>query len=62
MLNTRLEQLESVLEGEQKAERSLMLMSTLVGALMLSRSVENPELGTRILEVVREGLKQQERR
>ncbi|BCQ63864.1 transcriptional regulator, TetR family [Pseudomonas sp. NFPP10] len=62
VLNTRLEQLESVLEGEQKAERSLMLMSTLVGALMLSRSVENPQLGTRILEVVREGLKQQERR
>lgn len=37
-----------------------MIMSALVGALMLSRSVENPQLAAQILEIVREGLKEQE--
>jgi AcrR family transcriptional regulator len=62
VLKARLEQVEATLEGEHKTERSLMIMSALVGALMLSRSVENPELGAQILKVVREGLKEQERR
>lgn len=35
-------------------------MSTLVGALVLSRSVENPDLAKRILEVTREHLKKQD--
>ncbi|MGC5701151.1 TetR/AcrR family transcriptional regulator [Pseudomonas sp. NFXW11] len=60
VLNARLEQVAATLEGEDKVQRSLMIMSTLVGALMLSRSVEDPELAARILEIVREGLKQQE--
>lgn len=34
-------------------------MSTLVGALVLARSVESPELAARILEVVRVSLKEQ---
>jgi hypothetical protein len=33
-------------------------MSALVGALLLSRSVENPELAQRILNVTRTYLKQ----
>ena len=60
VLNARLAQVEATLEGENKAQRSLMIMSTLVGALMLSRSVESPELAVQILEVVSEGLKKQE--
>ncbi|MGZ0783875.1 TetR/AcrR family transcriptional regulator [Pseudomonas saponiphila] len=60
VLNARLEQVAATLDGADQAQRSLMIMSTLVGALMLSRSVENPELGVRILETVREGLKTQE--
>ncbi|MCO7612278.1 TetR/AcrR family transcriptional regulator [Pseudomonas chlororaphis] len=62
VLNARLAQLEGTLEGDNKAQRSLMIMSTLVGALMLSRSVENAELGERILDVVANGLKEQERK
>ena len=60
VLNARLAQVEATLEGENKAQHSLMIMSTLVGALMLSRSVESPELAVQILEVVSEALKKQE--
>lgn len=34
-------------------------MSTLVGALVLARSIENPKLATRILDVVRASLRAQ---
>ncbi|AZC19886.1 MULTISPECIES: TetR/AcrR family transcriptional regulator [Pseudomonas] len=61
VLKARLAQVEATLDGEDKPKRSLMIMSTLAGALMLSRSVENPQLAAQILEVVREGLKEQER-
>lgn len=39
--------------------QSLVMMSTLVGALVLARSVENTELSARIMEVARESLKAQ---
>jgi hypothetical protein len=58
VLNARLEQVQGTLEGENAAERSIVIMSTLVGALLLSRSVENPELAQRILDVTRDHLKQ----
>jgi AcrR family transcriptional regulator len=58
VLNARLEQVQSTLEGEQLSERSIVIMSTLVGALMLSRSVENAKLAQRILDVTRDHLKQ----
>jgi TetR/AcrR family transcriptional repressor of nem operon len=58
VLNARLEQVQGTLEGEHAAERSIVIMSTLVGALLLSRSVENPELAQRILDVTRDHLKQ----
>ncbi|NBF03834.1 TetR family transcriptional regulator [Pseudomonas sp. Fl5BN2] len=61
VLTARVTQVAATLEGENKSQRSLLIMSTLVGALMLSRSVESPELSVQILEVVREGLKDQER-
>ncbi|QJI44971.1 TetR/AcrR family transcriptional regulator [Pseudomonas sp. ADAK2] len=58
VLNARLEQVQGTLEGENAAERSIVIMSTLIGALLLSRSVENPELAQRILDVTRNHLKQ----
>jgi hypothetical protein len=58
ILNARLRQIQGTLEGEHTAERSIVIMSTLVGALLLSRSVENPELGRQILDVTCESLKQ----
>lgn len=57
VLNARLEQVQSTLEGEDAADRSIVIMSTLIGALLLSRSVENPELAQRILDVTRKHLK-----
>lgn len=59
VFKARLEQIEATLEGQNTAEQSMVLMSTLVGALLLSRSVENPQLATQILEVTRQYLQQQ---
>ncbi len=58
VLNARLEQVQGALEGDNAANQSIVIMSTLIGALLLSRSVENPELAQRILDVTREHLKQ----
>ena len=58
VLNARLQQIEGTLEGEDAADQSIFIMSALVGALLLSRSVENPELAQRILDVTRASLKQ----
>jgi TetR/AcrR family transcriptional repressor of nem operon len=52
VLNARLKQIEGALGTPDAGEQSLVLMSTLVGALVLARSVENAKLATRILEVV----------
>ncbi|WP_339532784.1 TetR/AcrR family transcriptional regulator [Pseudomonas mucidolens] len=57
VLTTRLQQIEATLHSPNASEQSLIMMSTLVGALMLARSVESPELATRILEVVSGQLK-----
>ena len=59
VLEARLTQINSALEQPKGDHESLVLMSTLVGALVLARSVENPELATRILEVVGGSLKAQ---
>lgn len=59
VLDARLKQIETALgEGRCDAE-SLVMMSTLVGALVLARSVEDPQLARRIMDVVRENLKTQ---
>ena len=58
VLNARLEQVQGSLEDQNAADQSIVIMSTLVGALLLSRSVENPELAQRILDVTRTSLKQ----
>jgi AcrR family transcriptional regulator len=57
VLNARLKQVETALGSPNAGEQSLVLMSTLVGALVLARSVESAELATRILDVVRGSLK-----
>lgn len=57
VLNARLDQVEATLDGDDARERSIVIMSTLIGALLLSRSVENPELAQRILGVARDHLK-----
>ena len=53
VLNARLQQIQAALDGENTVDRSIVIMSTLVGALLLSRSVENPELAEQILDVTR---------
>ncbi|MBV6825619.1 TetR/AcrR family transcriptional regulator [Pseudomonas sp. PD9R] len=58
ILNARLHQIQGTLEGEHTTERSIVIMSTLVGALLLSRSVENAELAQQILDITRQSLKQ----
>lgn len=57
VLDARLKQIETALGSSSADEQSLVIMSTLVGALVLARSVENPQLATRILDVVRQNLK-----
>ncbi|WP_421527252.1 TetR/AcrR family transcriptional regulator [Pseudomonas brenneri] len=57
VLDARLKQIKTALASPSADEQSLVIMSTLVGALVLARSVDNPELATRILDVVRESLK-----
>lgn len=58
VLNARLRQIQNTLEGDDTEKRSIVIMSTLVGALLLSRCVENPELARQILDVTRASLKQ----
>lgn len=60
VLNARMEQVQNTLGGESAADRSIVIMATLVGALVLARSVENPQLAQRILDVTRTHLKQDE--
>ncbi|MNY49266.1 hypothetical protein D3C86_1846690 [compost metagenome] len=57
VLNARLDQVQAALESEDAAERAIVIMSTLVGALLLSRSVENPQFAQRILDITRDYLK-----
>jgi AcrR family transcriptional regulator len=57
VLNALLEQIQGTLEGEGAADQSIFIMSAMVGALLLSRSVESADLAQRILDVTREFLK-----
>jgi len=60
VLKARLDQIEGTLEGENAPERSIVIMATLAGALLLSRSVADAGLAQRILDVTREHLKRTE--
>ncbi len=57
VLGARLKQIEAVLGDGRGDAAGLVMMSTLVGALVLARSVEDVRLATRIMDVVRESLK-----
>jgi AcrR family transcriptional regulator len=59
ILGARLKQIETALGNGDGDEQSLVMMSTLVGALVLARSVQDAQLALRILDVVRESLKAQ---
>ncbi|WPO98850.1 TetR/AcrR family transcriptional regulator [Pseudomonas sp. HR96] len=52
-----LTRLAAALGGDDADARSVMMLSSLVGALLLSRSVQDPALSDRILNTVREALK-----
>lgn len=56
-LTQRLERLEKVLPAEHPADQAVATLATLVGALLLSRSVADPALSERILESTRRYLK-----
>ena len=58
VLKARLDQIEHTLKGDNTADRSIVIMAALVGALLLSRSVADPEFAQRLLDVTREHLKQ----
>lgn len=59
VLGARLKQIEAALADGRGDAQGLLMMSTLVGALVLARSVENPALAARIMDVVRDSLKAQ---
>lgn len=52
-IRNRLEMIESKLDGEDAAEDSVLLLSSMVGALLLSRSTSDPQLSTRLLKTTR---------
>jgi TetR/AcrR family transcriptional regulator, transcriptional repressor for nem operon len=59
VLDARLKQIDTALDKGRTDAQALVMMSTLVGALVLARSVENPQFATRIMDVVRDTLKTQ---
>lgn len=59
VLDARLKQIETALANGRGDAQSLVMMSTLVGALVLARSVADPALARTIMDVVRESLKTQ---
>lgn len=59
VLGARLKQIETALDDGRGDAQSLVMMSTLVGALVLARSVESAELAARIMDVARRSLKAQ---
>mgnify|MGYP001094997253 CR=1 FL=1 len=54
MVNERLTRMAKHLPGPDADEQSVALLSTLVGAMVLSRSVADPELSKRLLQSARQ--------
>lgn len=50
LIEKRLAMIEAGLAGEDAAEQSLLILSTLIGALLLSRSASDPDLADRLLQ------------
>lgn len=60
MLKLRVAALENAMVGEPDADaHSLVMMATVVGALVMSRSVQDKAFSDRILETTRQWLKQE---
>ena len=59
IVRRRLAMIEASLEGEDAGERAVLLLASLVGALQLSRSVQDEALSQRILEATRKKLLEQ---
>lgn len=59
VLGARLKQIETALADGRGDAQGLVMMSTLVGALVLARSVEDKALAMRIMNVARDSLKTQ---
>lgn len=53
LVRKRLAMIEQSLDGEEAADESVLLLSAMVGALLLSRSVQDPELADRLLKTTR---------
>ncbi|WP_296217775.1 TetR/AcrR family transcriptional regulator [Pseudomonas sp. UBA2684] len=53
VINNRLAMLEAGLPGPDAAEQSVLVLSAMVGALLLSRSVSDPDLADRLLQTTR---------
>ncbi|WP_122665803.1 TetR/AcrR family transcriptional regulator [Pseudomonas viridiflava] len=59
LIESRLASLQSFLGGPDADAQSVVMLSTLVGALMLSRSTQDPALSQRILHTTRDWLTRQ---
>lgn len=55
----RLSAIEACLPDENAEEQSIMMISAMVGALMMARSVSDPELSNKLLKTVRKALLEQ---
>ncbi|WP_296272534.1 TetR/AcrR family transcriptional regulator [Pseudomonas sp. UBA6323] len=53
LVRERLMRIEGDLDSDKADEQSVLLLSAMVGALMLSRSVKDPELSDRLLKTTR---------
>ncbi|WP_339487200.1 TetR/AcrR family transcriptional regulator [Pseudomonas sp. EL_65y_Pfl2_R95] len=56
IVRNRLAAIEACLPAEDGAEQSIVMLSALVGALVLARSVKDPELSERLLKTARQQL------
>jgi TetR/AcrR family transcriptional repressor of nem operon len=59
VLSVRIQQIETALGDRKTDAQGLVMMSTLVGALVLARGVEDKTLARRIIDVVRANVKTQ---
>ncbi|KFX67695.1 TetR family transcriptional regulator [Pseudomonas taeanensis MS-3] len=59
VIRDRLQMIESCLQGEHADEQSVLMLSAMVGALLLSRSASDPELAERLLHTTRHLLLEQ---
>jgi AcrR family transcriptional regulator len=53
LIRDRLHAIEAGLHGEHADQQSVLILSAMVGALLLSRSVSDPELSDRLLKTTR---------